>query len=519
MNSSSSPSRRFGRSAPLKAAAFATSTLLVSQFAQAATAVWNSTGADFNTGANWTGGTGAGGIPGTGDYAQFANGVTVQPNLGSALTILGINFAATASGYDLTSASGNTVALTLTSTGTSSTAAVRSTAGAGLTNTIDAALVLGGNGAQSIDQSGGGTLVINGVISGNANLTGVSFITSSGGTMTLTGLNTFTANATIGSSLGITISTLGNAGSAGNLGAGTTINLGGSNAGVLKYTGAGETSNKVFNLSGTTLGAMIDTTGATGALVLTSDWTATGAGSKTLTLRGDNTANNVISGRIVDNSETNKTALTKSGTGTWTLSGANSYTGTTTVSAGTLFAANATGSATGTGAVTVNGGTLGGTGFIGGATTITGASGGLVAGGIGTIGTLTFDSTLNISGLTGTGQLKFDLGAVGSSDKIVLSSGALSIGTGLLNFNDFNFTALSGFGAGTYMLFDTSTSIVGTLGASLAGTINGLDAVLSLSGNDIILTVTGSTIPEPSAFALVSGLLALAGCAIRRARR
>jgi autotransporter-associated beta strand protein len=65
------------------------------------------------------------------------------------------------------------------------------------------------------------------------------------------------------------------------------------------------------------------------------------------------------------------TSITKVGTGAWTLTGSNNYTGTTTVNAGTLFINGDNHSATA--AVTVNAsGTLGEKGIVGGATTVNG---------------------------------------------------------------------------------------------------------------------------------------------------
>ncbi len=58
------------------------------------------------------------------------------------------------------------------------------------------------------------------------------------------------------------------------------------------------------------------------------------------------------------------------------MRGANSYTGTTTVSAGALLISNQSGSGTGAGAVLVNAGTLGGKGILSGAVTIGTGSGG-----------------------------------------------------------------------------------------------------------------------------------------------
>src|SRR4029077_16033701 len=63
-------------------------------------------------------------------------------------------------------------------------------------------------------------------------------------------------------------------------------------------------------------------------------------------------------------------SISKIGTGTLTLTGANSYSGSTTVTSGILLVNNISGSGTGTGAVSVNAGTLGGSGNIAGAVTV-----------------------------------------------------------------------------------------------------------------------------------------------------
>jgi autotransporter-associated beta strand protein len=89
--------------------------------------------------------------------------------------------------------------------------------------------------------------------------------------------------------------------------------------------------------------------------------------------------------------------LTKAGTGSLILTNANTHTGGTTVSAGTLLANNSTGSATGTGTVAVaSGATLGGAGIITGATSVAGT----IAPGSNGIGTITINNTVNLTGAT-----------------------------------------------------------------------------------------------------------------------
>lgn len=243
--------------------------------------------------------------------------------------------------------------------------------------------------------------------------------------------------------------------------------------------------------------------------------------ASTLTLNGSGSGQTVVHNVIANVNATVSVNVGRTGSGSVLFTNANTYSGGTTLSSGVLLVNNGTGSGTGSGAVNVaSSATLGGSGTISGATTA--AAGSFLAPGSdsGVAGTLTFGGNLDVSGLaSGAGGLLFNLDGSTASDKIALTAGALTIGTGLLNLNDFDFTALSGFGEGVYTLVDTSTSIVGTLGANLTGTVGGLSAVLSLAngGQDIVLTVTA--IPEPTTCATLFGALALVGAAVRHKRR
>ena len=85
---------------------------------------------------------------------------------------------------------------------------------------------------------------------------------------------------------------------------------------------------------------------------------------------GNNNLSTSFSGLIQESG-----GVMKVGSGMLTLTGANSYTGATTVTAGTLRVDNQSGSATGTGVVKVNAGTLSGQGIIAGLVTIGTGSG------------------------------------------------------------------------------------------------------------------------------------------------
>ncbi len=218
----------------------------------------------------------------------------------------------------------------------------------------------------------------------------------------------------------------------------------------------------------------------------------------------DGTAANdlTISSQMLDHGGVS--SLTKTGNGTLLLSGASTFTGPTTVNAGTLLV---NGSLTGTASVTANA-TLGGNGSITTPGAITLATGGKLAPGA-SAGTLTLDaaSGLDISAAAAdTGAFIFELAAPGASDQLVLNTGTLNIGAGLLEFSDFVFTNLGGFSASSYTLFDTDFAIAGSLGAGVSGFIGGQEMQLAISpdGTDIVLNV-----PEPGSAALLLGGLAL----------
>jgi len=237
-----------------------------------------------------------------------------------------------------------------------------------------------------------------------------------------------------------------------------------------------------------------------GHLYLAEDNTTTG---RTLTLDGDGVT--VISGNIHNNNFGNTVAagLTINNAAAHViLSGVNDYTGATLVNAGTLFI-NGTHTASD---ITIHTGTFGGTGTVGNVI----INGGTLSPG-NSVGTLTVGNLTLTNGV----QLAFELGTPGASDLVIVTN-ALSF-TGM-ETNWFILSAVSGFGVGTYTLFDALSYGSSTLGSGtnfddIAGT--GLSGYLWLDpdNQDVKLTV----VPEPSAGVLVGmGLFTL--LALRRWR-
>ena len=194
-------------------------------------------------------------------------------------------------------------------------------------NTANRTMTIGGNGNTLINgnvvasaaafnhiltKSGSGQLTITGTgstLDGSVNV--------SGGTLAVTDFRSITNNT---SSINIGSSTTTG-----------TLSIGTATAATL----AGLTTSKVVNLAGTTGGAIINASQTqVFPVTFNANFTATGAGAKTLTLTGTNTSDNTING-IIPNSTSN-TAVLKTGPGTWVLAGANTYSGATTLANGTL---------------------------------------------------------------------------------------------------------------------------------------------------------------------------------------
>ena len=279
---------------------------------------------------------------------------------------------------------------------------------AGSTNTFQI-----GNGGLIIDTTNFSTTLGTRItdVSGNSG----SLFKSGSGTLTLAATNTYSGGTTInsgGGNLRIT--------SAKALGTGSvSIPKGGTNSGTLQLalSGVNAITNSILSFNSTTFAGnstVPDIENISGTNKITDDLIVTGTGgngvsvqsdagslelagtiSTTIASRGvelNGAGNGLVSGSITNGTGGVAFTLTKDGTGTWTLSGANPYTGATTISAGTLLVNGSTGN----GAVSVAAGaTLGGTGTVGGAVTVNG----IIAPGTNAIGTLnTAGETWNSGG-------------------------------------------------------------------------------------------------------------------------
>jgi fibronectin-binding autotransporter adhesin len=311
---------------------------------------WDGTGGDdfWSTAGNWNLDT----LPDWGLAIRFGGTTRTSTfnDLAEDTLIGGINFTNTINGQSFTLAGsriilgGNVVTSSLT--GGVATDVIE--------NVIEFDILLNGNRTFTTASS-----TINGVhnltIRGDIGETGGNFgITKNGttlGVLALTGANTFTGTVTLTSGI-ISFNTVANAGQPSALGAGDTIIAGnsGGSTGTLLYTGTGHETNRQIQVgTGTatsTVGLNIQSDGSGGLVFTNNSFNAlfsTSTATKPLTLRGSSTSLNAINGVIANNNTGGGglISLTKSGSGNWALGGANTYTGTTTVTAGLLRLENA----------------------------------------------------------------------------------------------------------------------------------------------------------------------------------
>ncbi len=214
-------------------------------------------------------------------------------------------------------------------------------------------------------------------------------------------------------------------------------------------------------------------------------------GANKLTV-GANNLSTTFSGLIQDGGIGGGTggSLTKTGNSELSLTEANTYTGGTTLEAGTLLVKNETDSATGSGAVRVNAGTLGGTGKIAGAVTIgTGIGIGafLSPGNSATEpGTLTIDNNTLTFNSASTYKCALDRTTVTASQ--VTAKGVRINSVAQFVFGDF-------FTTGTLPIGTVLTVINNTSVSAIVGRFSNLPdrSIFASNGNNFQVSYRGGT--------------------------
>jgi autotransporter-associated beta strand protein len=477
----------------------------------AAIIVWADIGTDFATGANWINSL----VPLNNintDIASFDTVATQNaPVLAANRRINGLRF--TASGNLTFSGAGSLLlgasGINNSSTDGTKTIATSLSLGAAQSFTNAGALTVSGAvafndplGPVTLTLTGtGNTGSLSGVVSGNGGLTKTGT-----GTWTLSGASTFTG-ATIVRAGTLAVTALANGGTASPLGSSTNVaaNLV-LNGGTLSYTGATQSTNRLF-----TLGTASGTIDASGSGPLTFSNAGSIAipsinASRTLTLTGTNTGANTLTPILADPTGTGVTSLVKTGTGTWILSGANTFTGATTISAGTLKL-GAPGNANNT--------PLGN--FAAGTTVSSGAALDLNGFTLGSAEAL----TLNGTGVSGNGALTNSSASAATYSGLITLDSASSIVAATGDISVSNPVTITGAGfALTLGGVGLSSSVASIIDNTSGGVVKNGTGTWTLTGvntytgptvvNAGILSVNGTSLPDSSAVTVAApGILRL----------
>jgi autotransporter-associated beta strand protein len=430
--------------------------------------------------------------------------------------------------------SGNSTAtLTYSGVGETTNRAINlagATGGATINITSNGTLIFSSNvtatglGAKTLTLTGniGGTETLQGIVTDSSGGT-TAVVTSNFMTGVLSNIaNSFTGGITIGGKTGLTVSTISTTGNNSSIGAGGGINFlaTSSGAGTLKVTGAGGTTDRaitITNANANTTGAIIDSSGS-GAINFTGSISVLNSAANpivTLALQGTSALTNTISGNITNSPDTTKVLnVVRNNTvgPIWVLSGTgNTYTGTTTISGGTLagIGANAFGSTSGISIAAANAATLSllgdsSTSFVkasdsssyavsttaSGATInadkATGAGTGAKTMTIGSVGTTSTAATYQIN-FTGGNNTSLSVGAV---------TGAASIAAGNVTISN----AIAGGGSLTLASYTSNNTAGGeTLtfsgvgNTTITGAITPSSTVLNLKQNGTgVVTLSGT---------------------------